>query len=214
MFKGLFKRSKPARTITSLNQLMAGDLIQFGDSFRLPADLNDRTLTVEKVTANQYIGGVTHAFSLKTPDNQTVFASIEEVDGEELLVVSKVMPRADVVSAFNEDDIASLWDPSTQTTLTRQAEPDSRFKEWLTQSYRQDNMEQGIGFHYARDCRVQACSDGEDDDGEEFRYFELSGDNPLFSLSLETWGDGETDVCVNLVLPLELVSSYWPAEQK
>ena len=84
------------------------------------------------------------------------------------------------------------------------------YSAWLSDEYRQE-INEGEGYYYARDCADNPPSDHQDDDGEEFRCHEcISMVDSNYSLSVEVWADGDTEVFLEVATPADVIAEMWP----
>lgn len=208
MFKKFFGGDKSGpRTLTDPSQLQAGDIVAFKERRSLPAELQGQQLEVTKVGGYQYSETeITKELTLRSEDNKTYHLSIDDNDGDPLLCFSIKIPESLVLSIFDEDEFSELWGEDF-ITLTVKEKP-AELANWLADSYTQ-RMKEGEAYYYNRDCGGVVPQD----DGEELRYHECVGDVDSRYLSVEVWGDGDTDVSLVAFCPVDVIEEMWPGEQ-
>ncbi len=206
----LFKKGKQKvqRSLTRPEELQAGDIIVLKERRSLPLVLQGQQLEVTNVGTYQYSDGIKKELTLRSIDNKTYFLSVNENDGVPGLCFSIKIPRKVVITIFDEDEFGQLWD-ADYVTLHVNNKPDE-YASWLSDDYKQD-ISEAEGYYYDRDCSDKPPSDLEDDDGEEFRYHECTSmlDNN-YSLSVEVWADGDTEVFLEVTTPVDVIAEMWP----
>ena len=209
MFKKLFGLGqKPTpRQLTSVDQLEKGDIITFKHRQILPETMQGASFEVTHVASYQYDNGSVKELTLANEQQQSYFLSLEQEDGEANLVLSQKLPRSQVLSLFDEDDFAQLWEPG-YCQLSSQNIP-AELTPWVTHNYQQ-TINEGEAYFYNRDLTKQAASLSTDDDGEPLRYHECEGQDDHYGLSVEVWADGTTDVAVVIYCPLDVIEEFHP----
>ena len=208
MFKKIFGGDETLRTLTDPSQLQAGDIVAFKQRRSLPDELQGQQLEVTKVGGYQYSATeITKELTLRSEDNRTYYLSIDDNDGDPLLCFSIKLPESQVLTIFDEDEFSQLWGDDFVTLTVKEKLPE--FTGWLAESYTQ-RMKEGEAYFYNYDCGGQVP---EDDDGEELRYHECVGDVADRYLSVEVWGDGDTDVSLVAFCPVDVIEEMWPGEQ-
>lgn len=207
---GFFKNSnQPApRSLTEPSELQVGDIIKLRERRSLPEELRGKELEVTQIGAYQYSSSVEKSCTLRSADNEVYYLSIADNDGDPLLYFSLKVPRATVLEIFNEDDFSELWGDDYVGMKVEQ-KPE-RYTTWLTDEYHQQTKE-GEAYFYNRDCSDLPPSEFEDDDSDELRYHECDGaPDERFSCSVEVWGDGSTDVFLQVANPTDVIEEFWP----
>ncbi|VAX09425.1 hypothetical protein MNBD_GAMMA26-124 [hydrothermal vent metagenome] len=208
MFKKIFGGSDAPRTLTDPGQLQAGDIIAFKQRRSLPDELQGQQFEVTKVAGYQYSETeITKELTLRSEDSKTYYLSIDDNDGDPLLCFSVKLPEAMLCTLFDEDEFAELWGDDF-VTLTVKEQPEE-LASWLADSYTQ-RMKEGEAYYYNRDCGGAVP---EDDEGEELRYHECIGNVNERHLSVEIWGDGDTDVSLVVLCPIDVIDEMWPSGQ-
>lgn len=203
------EKPKPARSLDHPRDLRQGDLLTLKDRSVVPDELQGTTLTVEKVQAYQYSDGLAPEFVLRLPTGQTYTAMcVEEEDGE-FIVLSKALSRRDVEALFDSDEFGALFGEEFPEIRVNQDAVDETLRPWLGESYVQ-SIKGATGYFYSEDRRSVGASTYADDGAEEVRFHECDGVPDQFSLNVEVWEDGETDVFVQVSLPLNVIAEMWP----
>ncbi len=206
MFKKFFSKTQThTRQLDRPDQLQAGDIISLKYRDSLPPDLREKQFEVTKAGTYEYASGTNKEVTLKDEKNQLFFMSIEDDDGEEMLCFSNKISRRQVLTLFTEDAFSQLW--SEDWAELEVVEPLDSLKGWYTEQYSQTIKEQEAYF-YDRDCQGEDISLSED--GEELRYHECEGSDEHYGLNVEIWGDGSTDVFLQLYCPVDVIDEMWP----
>lgn len=201
-------KDKGRRSLTEPGELLAGDILVLKERRSLPRDLQGQQLEVTEVGTYQYSGSIEKELTLRSVDNTTYYLTLGDTKSATELSFSVKIPRKTVCSVFDEDAFAELWEPGSSTLHVVNRLDD--IAAWLSDEYQQE-VNTGEGYYYARDCTDNPPSDYQDDDGEEFRFHEctsLVDDN--FSLSVEVWADGDTEVFLEVRTPGDVIAEMWP----
>ncbi len=209
MFKKIFGGDKSGpRALTEPSQLQVGDIIAFKQRRSLPDELQGQQLEVTKVAGYQYSETeITKELTLRSEDSKTYYLSVDDNDGDPLLCFSIKLPEKKLFTLFDENEFSELWGEEF-VTLTVKEKP-AELASWLADSYTQ-RMKEGEAYYYNKDCGGVVP---EDDEGEELRYHECVGDVDSRYLSVEIWGDGDTDVSLVAFCPVDVIEEMWPSEQ-
>ena len=202
------RAAEPGRTLQGPGDLQAGDLLTFKHRLSLPPDVQGQTFEVSKVVAYQYEDGIHPQLTLDGAESGRVYLGFKDGDAAELCL-SKDAPRKDVLRLFDEDAFAALWEDDFASLDV--LEKPNGYDGWLAESYAQ--VKKWVeGYFYDRDCRGEKLSAHQDDDGEELRYHECEDATGRFGLTVEVWGDGETDVSLDVYCPADVIDAMWPGE--
>lgn len=209
MFKKIFGGDKSGpRTLTEPGQLQAGDIVSFKQRRSLPDELQGQQLEVTKVGGYQYSETeITKELTLRSEDNKTYYLSIDDNDGDPRLCFSIKLPEKNLFTLFDEDEFSALWGEDF-VTLTVKEKP-AELVGWLSNSYTQC-MKEGEAYYYNQECGGVVP---EDEEGEEFRYHECVGDVDARYLTVEIWGDGDTEVSLVAFCPVDVIEEMWPSGQ-
>lgn len=196
------------RSLTHPEELQTGDIVILKERRTLPYELQGQQLEVTDIGTAQYSDGTEKSVTLRSVDNKTYYLCVDQNDGDPRLSFSIKVPRKTVLTLFDEDDFTQLWDEGFARLETK-TKPEN-IADWLADSYQQD-VKDGEGYYYDRDCANESPSKHQDDDGQEFRFHECSAitdDN--HALSVEVWSDGETDVFLVISTPLDVIADMFP----
>lgn len=209
MFNFFNQDNKPEiRSLTRPEELQTGDIVILKERRTLPPELQGQQLEVTDIGTAQYSDGTEKSVTLRSVDNKTYYMCVDQNDGDPRLSFSIKVPRKIVLTLFDEDDFAQLWDEGFARLETK-TKPEN-IADWLADSYQQD-VKDGEGYYYDRDCADESPSKHQDDDGQEFRFHECSAitdDN--HALSVEVWSDGETDIFLVISTPLDVIADMLP----
>ncbi len=192
------------------NDLKIGDAFVFSDSFALPELLRGQNFSLAKINTYQYERSEQLEFVLQGQSQQQVYMSVEQ-DDEEYLNISIKLNREMVGTVFDLDQFADIFEQESSTQLNKQSEP-SELSSWLADTYIQHTYAQR-GFFYAKDFRPAKPPRHEDDSSQVFDAFALSSADEKFSIDIEVWEDGDTDVAVTIHRPLSDIVDYYPGSE-
>ena len=206
-----FRRNRDAqgqRRLDRPTDLKAGDLVSFKPRLALPPEIQGRTFEIASVATYQYESGIAVQLTLVGEDHDKFYLGFDPGESQPELCLGRDVPRRDVQRLFDEDAFAGLWDEDEFAQLDVAA-PLDRYDGWLADAYAQVKKD-AVGFYYDRDCRGESLSMRRDDDSQELRYHECEGSNDSFGLSVEIWGDGETEVSLEIYCRADVIESMWP----
>jgi len=213
VLRKLFRRGgseSEARRFEGPADLGPGDLLTFKHRLALPRDVQGRTFEIASVATYQYESGIEVQFALVGEEGTKFYLGLDPKESQPELCLSRDLKRKDVLKLFDEDAFAGLWDEEEFAELDV-VEPLERYAGWLADGYSQVTKD-AVGFYYDRDCRGETLSMRQDDDSEELRYHECEGSNDSFGLNVEVWGDGETDVSLEVYCGADVIESMWPGD--
>lgn len=202
---GLFgkKDKSSVRELETPFDLKKGDIITFKPKAYLPHKLAANDFTVDKETTYQYPDGNVRELVIKGEDNRVYYMSIEPNDGDPEICISLKLPRADVMVIFDGDAFGEMFD-GEYVTLDCQETPDG-YDGWIADRYMQSSQAE-VGFFYDKACDPDEFTPG----GEEFRLYEFEGEPDHFSMSVEVYGDGTTDVLLEVSGGFDMIDQMWP----
>ncbi len=211
LFRARFgaKSAPDGRALQGIADLALGDLITFKHRLALPPSVQGQTFEVAKVCTYQYEDGLYPQLALDGAEAGRIFLSFKQSDPTEL-TLSHDVPRKDVLALFEEAAFSALWDDDFADLNV--VEKLAAYDGWLGESYAQ-TKKWAEGYFYDRDCRGEDVSAYQDDDSEELRYHECEDSSGQFALSVEVWGDGDTDVSLDVSCPTDVIESMWPGEE-
>ena len=212
MFSYFKKKKGSLRTLSNPAELKIGDIVALKERRSLPPELQGQQLEVTHVGTYQYSSSIEKEFTLRSADSTSYYMSVDDNDGDPILCFTNKIPRESVLEIFNEDEFARLWEPEF-INLKVQSKPE-QYASWLTDNYHQIIKDEE-GYYYNHDCTEKPPSRRIDDDGEELRYHECEGapDNNR-SLIVEVFGNGETNVFLEVSTPLDVIDELWPNADK
>ncbi len=205
LWRSHFGKTNEQRRISSPGDLTSGDLITFKHRLVLPPSLQGQTFEISSVAAYEYDDGLYPQLTLDGPNGDRIFLVFKETSPNQLYL-SRVAPRSDVLNIFDEQEFATLWeeDFAEISLVNRLPEYDG----WLGDRYTQ-TKKSAEGYYHDRDCRGKEISDNE---GEELRYHECEDGSSQFGMSVEIYGDGETEVSLEVHCNSDVIESMWPGE--
>lgn len=207
-FKDSKTKTKP-RQLNHPRDLRKGDLLTLKPRSIVPENLQDATLTVESVQAYQYSEGLVPEFVLRSTTGETLTMQVAEEEDGEYICFAKKLSHTQVISIFNEAEFAEVFGEDTaELSVNKSAIPDTLLS-WIGESYYQ-TIKEGVAFFYKDDRRGQGVSQFEDDDSEELRFHECEAHPDQYSLNIEIWEDGSTDVYAALSMPINVIEEMWP----
>ncbi|MFT5421605.1 MAG: hypothetical protein ACI9D5_002363 [Candidatus Endobugula sp.] len=207
----LFKKKETVkkRTLNHLGEIEKSDLITFKSRSILPAAIQDQTLTIKAVQAYQYDDGLAPEFVLQLPNGNSFTAMCSD-EGEDTITLSKQLSHEQITTLFSADELGEIFTNENSATLTVLSEHIySDLEGWLADSYFRTIHNAG-GYFYSEDRRSVGASEYADDGSEELRYHECQGAPNHFSMSIEIWDDGSTDIFVQVTLPHNVIAEMWP----
>lgn len=215
---GLFSRwfgsddkSTKLRSVSHPRDLQIADMLTFSDSFALPELLRKQSFRVEKVNTYQFeYQGYTEFVLLGQSQTQVYLAVLQ--DDEEWLNVSIKINHDQVSSLFSIEQFSDIFDEDSQTELVLQNEQ-NEFSNWVSSIYFQQKFAER-GYFYAKDYRPNKPPLEEDDGSEALDYFCLTSGDRSFSVEVEVWQDGDTDVLLTLHLPLTEIVEIYPGAER
>ncbi len=210
MMFNIFNKDKSStiRALTRPEELQQGDIVILKERRALPIELQGQQLEVTAVGTAQYSDGFEKELTLRSAENKTYYLSVDNNDGDPHLCFSIKIPRDIVLTTFDSDNFAQLWEDEF-VNLAVKNKPKA-FAAWLSDDYQQ-TVKDGEGYFYNRDCTDEILANCLDDDGEEFRFHECNAQiDHNYSLSVQVWQDGETDVFLALSTPLDVIADMLP----
>ena len=194
------------RRLETPTELAAGDLVTFKHRLALPADVQGQTFEVSSVGTYQFEDGIYPQLTLDGAEAGRVYLSFK-ADDVTTLCLSRHAPRRDVLKLFDEAAFSALWDDEFADLVV--ATKLEAYDGWLADGYAQVKK-WAEGYYYDRDCRGEELSQFEDDDSEELRYHECEDASGRFGLTIDVWGDGETEVSLDVNVAGDVVESMLP----
>jgi hypothetical protein len=211
MFSKFFKKkAAPIRVLEHPKDLVKGDMLQMMDSFALPPQLKGQTLHLVDVNTYQYEYANEYEYVLKGDTGGSIFLVVENNDGEEWANFSLKISRNDVENLFGLDQFAEIFDSEDLVTIKRIKDVDG-FERWTTDTYVQESHP-STGYFYEADYRGKTVPKDVEDGGEPVECINLSDPDDSFSIGIEVWDDGETDISLTLSRPLSDIVDLFPGK--
>lgn len=195
-----------ARSLESPADLAAGDLVTFKHRLALPGDVQGQTFEVSSVGAYEFEDGLYPQLTLDGAESGRIFLSFKAGDVTELCL-SREVPRRDVLKLFDEAAFSTLWDDDFADLQV--ASRLDAYDGWLADAYSQVKK-WAEGYYHSRDRRGETLSQYADDESEELRYHECEDATGRFGITVEVWGDGETEVTLDVNVAPDVVDAMFP----
>lgn len=197
------KDKEGERQLNSPFDLKKGDIITFKPKAFLPDELAAADFTVEQETTYQYASGNISELVIKGADSRVYYLAIDPNDGDPTLCIAQKLSRHQVEDLFDGNTFAELFEGDF-VTLEPLHQP-TELNGWVANRYFQSSQDEQ-GFFYNEACQPDEYSEG----GEEFRLFEFAAEPDHFSLSIEVYGDGSTEVLLEISGGFEIIDQMWP----
>ncbi|WP_435102817.1 hypothetical protein [Arhodomonas sp. AD133] len=195
LFRGATAGSSTPRGLDRVEDLQAGDLVQFA-LLDLP-ELSGQRLEVTAVNTYRYGGGPEeHEWQLTGPAGEVLYLAVE-ADDERWLAVSRKLSRAEVAGLFDLDAFAGVFDGPGNIELRRNAGV-AALAAWTVDAYHQVASAQRGEFRSGRGGV------------ERFDYYALESADERFFVDAEVYADGETEVAAGCYLPPRAIEQLWP----
>ena len=197
------------REVTTVAHLRVGDLMTLKSRLSLPEELQGATFEVSQVGTYQFDDGIYMQLMLTAADRSEVHLGFSPKNSQGELCFSKTIGHGLVSSLFDEDQFSDVFEEGF-STLSVNSNTEG-CTGWVATEYSQ-SKHMAEGYYFSRDMRGVEVSGYQDDSSEEFRYHELRGNEDQYEISIEIWGDGETDISLGVYCPAYVIDSLWPAE--
>ncbi len=197
------------RQVSHPKALKVADVISFSDSFALPELLRKQSFRVEKINTYQFEHLGYTEFVLLGPSSKQVYLAVMR-DDEEWLNVSIKIDHDEVSALFDLEQFSDIFDEDTNTELALKNEQND-FANWVSPVYFQRKFAER-GYFYHKDFRPNRPPLEEGDDSEALDYFCLTSSDESFSVEVEVWQDGDTDVLLTLHLPISEIVEIFPGD--
>ena len=196
------------RSPTGVGDLQPGDILTFKQRRTLPDEMQGGSYEVASIGSYQYEDGLHTQLTLVSQDRSKLYLSFDSKDSEAELCWSKPVGRTAVLELFAEDQFSELWEDGFSNLQTT-ALPE-QFAGWLVGSYEQTKNEATCYF-FDEDMRGKRLSNVMDDNSEELRYHECTGEDDRFALTIEISANGETDITLDVYSPSDVIDTIFPA---
>ncbi len=210
-FKNLFKREEtqpPPRQLEHPKDLQPGDIIKFG--FTSQTDISNETFRVKSIKTYDLGGDGKKKTVFTIESGKSVFElAIVDERGEEFLEVSRPVLPETVEQIFDIRKFAHIFDQDSGVNhlLERIGEPD-HIAGWTAPLYRQEMGHQA--YLHAGDYRERVLSRLADG-CEGFDYYLLVSDDRRFSIQIEVYDGGRTEVKLTIYLEISKIEELWPS---
>ncbi|TRX53892.1 hypothetical protein [Thalassomonas sp. M1454] len=204
-FKKLFnKNQNQTRQLSQVSELIAKDIIVFSDSFALPHNLREQQFQVANINTHEFEKKSLTEWQLNGATNEPIYLTLEQGQ-QTYLKLSMKLSDEDVEQLFSLDDFAEIFTEPGNALLNRIA--DTKASEgWSCEQYQQYIYAQ-VGYFHRQDHRLNSTIE---DEGEAFELYSLRGFDDQYSIDIQVWEDGETDVFLNLYRPTSDIKDFYP----
>ncbi|QYJ74459.1 hypothetical protein [Shewanella sp. FJAT-52076] len=208
-FKSLFgDKSVPPRVIKHPKELKKSDIISLDNDFGLPQQLRGQSLEVIAVNTYEFERSQETEWQLKGAGGDTLYMSLVD-DDEPALCFSLKIQRSDVETLFDLDAFSDIFEEDCKASLSTQQVP-SHLEQWVANQYHEVVFAQ-FGYFHREDYRgLKPPQDANGATGEPFERYLLEDTSETYSVEVEVYEGGETDVLVGLTKPLGIIREYWP----
>ena len=212
MLRKLFRRGGSredrGRRLEGAADLRAGDLVTFKHRLALPLGVQGQTFEVSSVATYEFQDGMYPELTLDGAEGGRIYLGFQANDPSELCL-SRDLPRGDVLRLFDEAAFAALWEEDFVDLEV--VSPLEEYEGWFAPRYSQVKK-WAEGYYHDRDRRGEEPSRYRDDDAEELRSHECEDASGRFGVTVEVWGDGETDVALEVNVPPDVIDAMWPGD--
>ncbi len=210
MFGKWFGKDKnaPTRVLDKPEDLNIGDMLEMVDSFGLPKEIRGKTFQVVDINTYEYQRDTETEFLLQGPNDEPVYMTIENEDGERWANFTLKIERDEVEHLFDMDAFGSVFDDEVSDMEIAVVGDSEGYERWLADGYRQSGQWSRGYFHKA-DYRKRAISKYEDDRGHPFESVSLASDDDMHSVEIEVWEDGTTEVHLCVTRPVSDIKALY-----
>lgn len=208
-FKSLFNKKKavPTRTLTKPQDLQLNDIFTFSDDFALPNDIRKQQLQVIEINTIEFKHQHYPQIIGQGSGSQLVYLSFPD-NPQKLIKFSLLLNRNAVQKLFNLDAFSEIFEApgnAQLTTLTDQHDyADMVAKEYIQQDFMTS------GYKHQQDYRGQTPPQyTEDQQGQEFEFFSLSGDKGKRSIDIFVFENGDTDIYLSFLRSSNDIRELW-----
>lgn len=193
------------RTLEHPRDLNLHDIIKF--KFLPQQTLSGKRFEVVDVNTYDFEDEHLTEFTLKSDNGYTVFMIVDETDDEPCLSLSHKLSRREVEKTFDMDQFADIFDGNGRTSVEVLKEPEFDTG-WVAPVYFQE-IQGEVGYYHKGDYRGRGVPQGEDD-GDDFEYYYLESDDEEFSIEIEVYEGGDTEVALTVYRDIEDIEEMWP----
>jgi len=208
-FKSLFNKSAPAptRTLTQPNQLQAGDIFCFGDSFSLPEAMRKQQLQVTEINTIEFQHAHYAQIIGQGSNDKLTYISFPK-NPKQLIKCSLQLTRADVEALFDMDAFAEIFEAPGRARLTPITQQHA-YASMVADEYIQQDYATSGYFHQADYRHSQPPQFSDQAQGREFEYFSLEGDQGLRVIDIFVFENGDTDIYLSRLHPANDIAELW-----
>ncbi len=213
MFKKLVKswtskkNDEEIRNINNVSELTVGDIISFKERSELPGCLQGIDAEVVAISCYEYQDCQEKELTLRTPEDETIFLSRQDEDGEIYLALSRKLSHSDITSILDSEAFADVFDEDFNAQgLTINIDSSSAFYDWMSGTYQQ-TINGNTGFFHKGSKTPKGR-------GEQFieHYCESSDED--FGLQVEIYQDGTTEVFAIKECSEAVIQDLWPKSKE
>ncbi|MDG2393476.1 MAG: hypothetical protein P8M49_08185 [Thalassotalea sp.] len=203
--KKLFNKdqAKP-RELTKVSQLICHDIVVFSDSFALPANLREQQFQISHINTHEFEAKSLIEWQLTGSNNDPIYLSLEQGQQAYLKLSMKITDEC-VEQLFDLDEFSEIFAEPGNALINTNADT-ANHDGWSCEQYQQ-HVYAKVGYFHRRDNRQDNV---QEDQGEAFELYSLRGNDEQFSIDIQVWEDGETDVFLNLYRPTSDIKDLYP----
>lgn len=213
-FKSLFSTQKPepTRKLTQPSELQVKDIFTFDDSFSLPEVMRKQQFRVSEINTiefkyDQYAsiigeGASEHLVYLRFPKKLN-----------KQVQLSLLLARNEVEQLFDLNAFADVFNDSGSTHLIPLT-TSHPYADMVADEYIQQNF-MSTGYFHTQDYRnSQPPQFTEDEHGREFEFYSLTGAKEHRSVDIFIFENGDTEVYLSSIRPVNEISELWAKEEE
>ena len=206
-FKNLFTSNKPIdRTLEDISQLQSKDIIRFSDSFALPSQLRNHEFQISSINSHEFETNTITEWALLGTTDQPLYLTKMSAS-QPYFKISMRIDDEDIETLFDLDEFSEVFSEPGQAILNRKLD-NAKTNNWTAEQYQQNTFAQ-VGYFHRQD--ITKLSEQEiDQQGEAFELYQLRGNDEQYSIDIQVWNDGETNVFLNLYRPLTDIIDLYP----
>ncbi|TQV76495.1 hypothetical protein FLL45_00595 [Aliikangiella marina] len=202
MFNKWFgKKEESVRKLEQPEDLIPGDMFDMQDSFGLPQAVRGKTFKVVSVNTYEYQYGKETEFLLEGESGEPYHMTVDNEDGEKYITFAMKIERDEVESLFDMAAFSEIFEDEPGNAPIETTAKRDNYERWVAERYNRDGDWVSGYFHQA-DFRHSSFSQFEDDKAEPFEAITLVSDDDMYSVEIEVWPNGETDVSLCVSRPV------------
>ncbi|MCK5817881.1 MAG: hypothetical protein KAH18_01235 [Psychromonas sp.] len=210
----LFSRKKPAPTRRLMQpcELQLNDIFTFSDSFSLPNAMRKQQFQVAEINTIEF--KYDHYASIigrGGSDHQAYLSFPKKLNKQ--VQLSLLLTRDQVDKLFSLDAFADVFNEPGDARLTPLTESHP-YGDMVADEYLQQNFKTS-GYLHAQDYRNSEPPQLTDDEhGREFEFYSLTGVQENRSVHIFIFENGDTDVYLSSIRPINEISELWEKNTK